>query len=74
MISLDALARRAGPHEVRDGGREAWPPHRAAGQREGLVAPKVATEGRGVPLAEDLRAERAARGDAEAVTTRAVAR
>ncbi len=73
MIGLDALARGAGPHEVRDCGREAWPPHRAAGQREGLVAPKMATEGRRMQLAEDLRAECAARGDAEAVTTRAAA-
>ena len=46
MVSFGALARRACLDELRNVGGEAWPPYRAAGQREGFVAAKVATQRR----------------------------
>jgi len=73
VVRFDALARRACLDELRNVGGEAWPPYRAAGQREGFVAAKVATQRRRMEFSQDLQATITCVGYAQAVTSRASA-
>jgi len=73
MVRLDALARGAGLDELVDRRRQPRPPHAPAGESQSLVAAEVAPQRRGVELAEHLQPQRARRGDAQAVATRAPA-
>ena len=70
VVGLDALACRTGPHVLVHSRRQAWPPHRAAGQGERLVATEVPAQRRSVELAQHLRAQLAGRRHAKAVAPR----
>ena len=73
VVRLYALAGRARLDELHHVGSESWPPHRATGQREGLVAAKVATQRRCVEFLQNLQTTTTSSGYAQAIASRASA-
>ena len=72
VVRLYALAGRARLDELHHVGSESSP-HRATGQREGLVAAEVATQRRCVEFLQNLQTTTTSSGCAQAIASRASA-